>query len=152
MIMPTRSSPEVHEYNPWIDYDDDGIISYSDLFYFGKAWYTTGDPTKDVNMKRSYYSCQYYFSAIPIGGWVGCHNTTAGYDRVSLFIILWGMDATIEVWFGIEQTAFIVDTFTVKDLQTINKVYDVVGDRIILTIYNIDTNVGDVGVFMYITA
>jgi hypothetical protein len=50
MIIPSKSSPSVGEYDPWIDINGDGIIDGGDLGILGGSWYTSGDPTKNVNV------------------------------------------------------------------------------------------------------
>lgn len=50
MIMPTRSSPGTKEYDPWLDYNEDGKISLSDLVSLAQDYGATGDPIKNVNV------------------------------------------------------------------------------------------------------
>jgi len=38
------------EYDPWIDYNDDGTINYLDLYSLAKAYGTLGVPTKKVEV------------------------------------------------------------------------------------------------------
>jgi hypothetical protein len=48
LIIPTRSSP--NPYDPWLDVNDDGTINILDIATIAKAFGTTGDPTKNVNV------------------------------------------------------------------------------------------------------
>jgi hypothetical protein len=43
MIMPTRSTPAV-EYDPWLDYNDDGIVDISDILETALHFGATGTP------------------------------------------------------------------------------------------------------------
>jgi hypothetical protein len=44
MIIPSRSSPSIGEYDPWIDMNDDGIIDGGDLGILGGSWFASGTP------------------------------------------------------------------------------------------------------------
>jgi hypothetical protein len=143
MIMPTRSSPEVHEYNPWIDYDDDGIISYSDLFYFGKAWYTTGDPTKNVNVKDSIFTwCPGIVYIAPSSSW-SCRNSTIGYRQVTIRIfsnttLFVDVEAILTTYdpFGSESPSCIERFTYYEGYGILTKTYDVLGTSIEVVFYN----------------
>jgi len=50
MIQPTRSQSGVGEYNPWADYNEDGLIDIFDLVPGAASFGTEGDPTKNVNV------------------------------------------------------------------------------------------------------
>jgi hypothetical protein len=47
MIIPIRSAKQ---YDPWLDYNDDGKINLVDLSYLASSYNTAGDPTKNVNV------------------------------------------------------------------------------------------------------
>ena len=38
------------EYDPWLDYNEDGIVDVNDLHPLGQAYGSSGDPTKNVNV------------------------------------------------------------------------------------------------------
>jgi len=44
MIVPTRSSPGVGDYDPWVDINDDGQICGRDISIISRAFGTYGDP------------------------------------------------------------------------------------------------------------
>jgi len=50
IIIPTRSSPGIGEYDPWVDLNDDGTINILDCIIISGAFGTSGDPTKNVNV------------------------------------------------------------------------------------------------------
>jgi len=50
MVIPTRSSPDIGDYDPWIDVNDDGVIDISDLVIMVGTIPSEGDPTKNVNV------------------------------------------------------------------------------------------------------
>jgi len=52
-ILPTGSNNKTSgtgEYDPWLDYNDDGIVDYRDINPAARAFGTTGDPTKNVTV------------------------------------------------------------------------------------------------------
>jgi len=55
------------EYDPWLDYNEDGTIDVNDLSPLGEAYGSSGDPTKNVTIKHSYYEEDIYFPAMPPG-------------------------------------------------------------------------------------
>jgi hypothetical protein len=50
MMTRTRSSPDIGEYDPWIDLNDDGYIDVFDAVTLSGAAGTFGDPTRNVNV------------------------------------------------------------------------------------------------------
>ena len=45
-----RTTSSVREYDPWLDYNDDGIVDVQDLYSVGIAFGAMGDPTKNVTV------------------------------------------------------------------------------------------------------
>ena len=144
-------------YDPWVDYDESGNVDHMDLYQFAQSYGESGDPTKNVTIKRNYYTYHKSFTDVAPGSWNGIGNSTAGYDRVSLFMVIFQMNATIDVFFGIEGSGpFLVDEFSVYGWDEwstcIHRVYDVDGDRIVVNIKNIGTSIGEEYIGMYVTA
>jgi len=50
IIIPTRSSPAIGEYDPWIDYDENRKIDWKDLLGLARTYGSLGNPTKNVNV------------------------------------------------------------------------------------------------------
>jgi hypothetical protein len=50
MFIPMSGSQFTKQYDPWLDYDDDGKIGPADLALLLHSYGTTGDPTKNVNV------------------------------------------------------------------------------------------------------
>jgi hypothetical protein len=50
MFIPMSGSQSSKQYDPWLDYNDDGKISLADLVSLAQSYGTTGDPTKNVNV------------------------------------------------------------------------------------------------------
>lgn len=49
------SIPMAHQengdtYDPWLDYNEDGVIDANELYLIGQSYGTLGDPTKNVNV------------------------------------------------------------------------------------------------------
>jgi len=98
-FIPMSGSQTQRQYDPWLDYNDDGKISLADLVSLAQSYGTTGDPTKNVNVTNwpnwpiSQYNILHfsdfniswmmglptYYVPLPIG-YVG------GYSRMSIFI------------------------------------------------------------------
>jgi hypothetical protein len=49
-IIPTFSSPGVGDYNPWLDINGDGVVDGGDIIQAARAFGTSGDPTRPVNV------------------------------------------------------------------------------------------------------
>jgi len=147
------------EYDPWVDLDGDGVVDSTDLGMLGVAWGSTGDPTRNVTVTNAYYTAQKWFVNITELGYQGSFwMPTAGYSHVSVYIIVFYMEAYIDVLFGIEQTHFSVDTFTMEydtTTETVHIMYDVVGEQIGISVSNLGltgTSAGEIAIFMYVTA
>lgn len=154
-IMPVSS---LGTYDPWLDINDDGKIDLKDYYTVGKAYGTYGNPAKNVIMTRSYYCCYKGFTNMAYRDEVLYGNDTAGYDRVSLLIIIWHMNAWVQIRFQIsEYISFAVENFTINGgnvggQASVTRVYDVLGTICYVDVINIGTTVGDVGIYMYVTA
>jgi hypothetical protein len=88
-IMPVSS---IGTYDPWLDSNDDGKIDLKDYFAVGKAYGTSGDPTKNVNV-TNWPQPELDYEILRIGrcnmtGASGTNvlNYTGGYSRVSLSV------------------------------------------------------------------
>jgi hypothetical protein len=111
-----------------------------------------------VTVKRDYYSSVKWFTNMTRLG-IGYHScATAGYDRVSIFIIVYHMNVTIQVSFMVQGCGpFPIDEFTVYGWSewstTVHKSYDVMGDTIGISFTNIGANEdNEIASLMYITA
>jgi hypothetical protein len=62
IVLPTRSSPSVVEYDPWADINDDGTINMYDIAYTAQRYGTSGDPTKNVNVTNWEVDCYHRYS------------------------------------------------------------------------------------------
>jgi len=61
MIMPTRSSSAERQYDPWIDYNDDGKISIGDIVNTISFFGTSGEP---INKTALLYNVNDTFTAL----------------------------------------------------------------------------------------
>jgi len=112
---PNMTSPS--EYDPWIDYNDDGKVDYMDLYSLAKAYGTSGDSTKNVNVVNwpSQYDVQYFnlnISWLENYGWqyapvgpVFC----GGYSRLSILMY------PLKLSEGDYEVTILIDTIYWKD-------------------------------------
>jgi len=61
LIIPTRSQT-AGQYDPWLDWNDDGKINLIDVFRTELAFGTSGDPTKPVNVTNWETDCYHHYS------------------------------------------------------------------------------------------
>jgi hypothetical protein len=71
------------EYDPWIDYNEDGIIDVNDLSPLGQAYGSSGDPTRVVYIKHSTGWWATTHLLLPESSWE-FYNTTQGYKQMTL--------------------------------------------------------------------
>lgn len=85
------SSQQIGEYDPWLDYNEDGKIDIKDLATAAKAYGTLGDPTKNVNITN--WPPDYTVQTVSINvTWNNYHGfatsqpivNAGGYSRVTL--------------------------------------------------------------------
>ena len=102
-------------YDPWADINDDGKIDMKDIGYEARLFGTTGNSTKNVtvtNWPESHRSVPYVVDqTVPLpmnplimGYSFGVPDVNVeGYSRMSVYIKVWGFDATPEanVQFGV---------------------------------------------------
>jgi hypothetical protein len=50
MTLPAKSSPDLGEYDPWVDINDDGTINFLDAILLGTAFGTTGTPINKTEL------------------------------------------------------------------------------------------------------
>jgi hypothetical protein len=117
----------------------------------------TSSPSQVV-MKRDYYSSLKWFANMTRLEIRGHSCDTAGYDRVSIFIIVYHMNVTVQVSFKVQGCGpFPVDEFTVygwKEWSTVvHKSYDVMGETMVICYTNIGTNeYNEIASLIYVTA
>lgn len=88
--MSSRSTL-TREYDPWLDYDDNGVIDMDDIGYTCLQFGTKGNPTKPVVIHREWMEGNFSFS-LPPGWGVEFAVTTAGYDRIRISINAYSLD------------------------------------------------------------
>lgn len=94
MITPTRSQSGVGEYNPWADYNADGIIDIFDIVPGAVAFSSEGDPTRNVSITnwpaepapKTITVCQDY--VVQLNDWISLPflADVEDYDYFSIFI------------------------------------------------------------------
>lgn len=71
LILIQASSQQESQYNPWLDYNDDGVINVTDLQAFAHAYGTSGTPL-NMPMSLKYDS-----------GWIDIHDKQGQYFTVT---------------------------------------------------------------------
>jgi hypothetical protein len=93
-VIPVSS---IGTYDPWLDSNDDGKIDLKDYFAVGKAYGTSGDPTKNVNVTNLTPSISDYevlkMGRINITGsfYDYMANYSGGYSRIGLLVSIVGV-------------------------------------------------------------
>ena len=84
MFIPMSGSQSSKQYDPWLDYNDDGKISLADLVSLAQSYGTTGDPTKNVIAKSDYYLWKMSNLVLHPGEIIVIENETAGYTQLAI--------------------------------------------------------------------
>ena len=89
MMVPTSSSPTAGEYDPWLDYNDDGIIDIYDVVATCICYDTTGDPTKPV-VVNGYYAKEWNETVeLDENESITYRVSTAGLKTLTLQVSIW---------------------------------------------------------------
>jgi len=78
-------------YDPWLDYNEDGIIDVNDLHPLGQAYGTSGDPTRNVTIAghvSKLIRAAESVSVPPTLGWVSDLIWIDGYAKITILITL----------------------------------------------------------------
>lgn len=86
-ILPT-SSQSAGDYDPWLDYNDDGKIDMRDIGASARAFGASGDSQRNVTIEGYNWKSYSYKIKIPSGKTWHLNITTAGYEQITI-----GMDA-----------------------------------------------------------
>lgn len=104
MVIPIRSS--TNTYDPWLDYNEDGKISLSDLVSFANSYGTSGDPAKNVTVTDWELDCYHRYTvelAVDKGS-----ATVGNANPVSVYVHV--------TYQGKQVTTFISDNFHVCNI------------------------------------
>jgi hypothetical protein len=84
MFIPMSGSQSTKQYDPWLDYNDDGKISLADLVSLAQSYGTTGNPTKNVSVSNYGFKVLSYDINITANTG-GCINIpVSGYRQITL--------------------------------------------------------------------
>jgi hypothetical protein len=148
-IIPTRSllptdsvNASKPEYDPWLDYNEDGIVDISDILDTSLAFGSTGDPTKNVYVvqmsphightwENEYI---YWFAGLTTLTTTGWHDCR-GYSTMYIYLRV----------MNISSNQYATTTVTITFIQWIPDVaeypaYHQAAGQPTLTLTNIDTN------------
>jgi len=77
-------------YDPWLDYNEDGIIDVNELHSLGEAYGSSGDPTRNITIAS--HATEYlrpdglHISIPPASRWFSSMISIDGYAKVTLLI------------------------------------------------------------------
>jgi hypothetical protein len=116
MIIPTRSSPGVGEYDAWVDVNDDGKISILDISAVARAYGTSGNATKAVVI-AGYSNVENLTSFVLMNQTLmNITISTAGYRMLTLSLYAESKDAhKFEIFWGYK----IASRFAYSTVQTL---------------------------------
>jgi hypothetical protein len=82
VIVPMSTQQGGSTYDPWLDYNEDGVIDVNDLHPLGGAYGTTGDPTKNVNVTNWPVARELFPENLKLRGY---YYWVSGYSRRDLW-------------------------------------------------------------------
>jgi len=142
------------EYDPWLDYNEDGIIGVNDLSLLGQAYGSSGDLTKNVTTTLAYRIGYYNDTSSPASF---ITIDTRGYRQITLVFSM-GDKAKIEVTWWVNGTGFRDSYFPIETINFFDpgggktkKIYQVQGAKLKVKISPIDTFV-EFHISYYMTA
>lgn len=86
------SSQTTKQYDPWLDYNDDGRIDMRDIGMTCMAFGTTGDPAKPVIINHNWQEGNFSFN-LGLNKYVSLNITTVGFRIVTIRILAYSIDA-----------------------------------------------------------
>jgi len=109
MMIPTTCSPAIREYDPWLDYNDDGKISLSDLVSLAMHYGTSGDPAKPVIINHNWKEGNFSFNLNPNKN-VYFTIPVSGFQTLTVYIRAFSNDEhKFEVYLGFIVNGSIAD-------------------------------------------
>jgi hypothetical protein len=144
-------------YDPWLDYDDDGVIDVNELHRIAEAYGSSGEPTRNVTIFR------HVTSYVRLGGtsnisipaqsiWLSEMVLIDGYAKVTVLVrkpegsnVYWDLLACDN-----EGRTWLVET--IPNSSNWVRTYDVMSQGIRIRIYNYQINAITVDVAVYLVA
>jgi hypothetical protein len=163
IVLPTKSSPNVVDYDPMADINGDGKIDMYDIGYTAQRFGTSGDPTKNMNVMNSYFEWGSLDIIIAPGESFQLFNASQGYSTVSFACAYAGPDfppMRLDVYFspaGVDGPGLAVDSFEMNSSITtyrilmVQRTYAVVGGEFSLQILDLGNEPAKVGLYVYMT-
>jgi hypothetical protein len=149
MVSATRSA---FEYDPWLDYNEDGVIDVSDLHPLGGSYGTMGDSTKNVtiaghvnklafNVSTGVESYSAYYT-----GWI----SVDGYSKVTICI---STETSVNSY-RLVTSHYAGHAYTVDEAtnfqECLVRTYDVPNEQIRVTFVNMDEFTVDLDIDVYL--
>jgi len=142
------------EYDPWLDYNEDGIIDVNDLASTAQAYSSSGDPTKNVTTTLAHRIGYYNDTSPPASSII---IDTRGYRQITLVFSM-GDKASIFVSWWVNGTEFHDSYFLIETINFFNpdgekmwRTYQVQGAKLELVIQGLESSV-DYKISYYMTA
>jgi hypothetical protein len=101
VTLPTKSSTDGVEYDPWADIDDSGAVNIVDITKVARAFGTAGDPTKPMQIEGYQWSENATSFVLDVTENLNATISTAGYRYVAVGIYAYSADShQFEVFIG----------------------------------------------------
>ncbi|HKZ94060.1 MAG TPA: hypothetical protein VJ249_05715 [Candidatus Bathyarchaeia archaeon] len=144
-------------YDPWLDYDENGIIDANELQRLGEAYGSTGDPTKNITIAG--HATQYLrpggvnIMIPPSGSWLSSMISIDGYAKVTVLIWLSTPgNCYFKIYAGDDAGySWLIETATPNG-QSWVKTYDAMSQRIQIEIFNSSPSTVTAQVSVYLVA
>jgi hypothetical protein len=136
MFIPMSGSQSTKQYDPWLDYNDDGKISLADLVSLAQSYGTTGNPTKNVNVTnwQPNYAMETYWEHLNITWKNGYGNVGLGvggkrwfgdFDKMYVYLEIENISKSAEgkrvtIWISQIQWSFIINGKYVSALEDLS--------------------------------
>lgn len=106
VIVPLSTLQGGSTYDPWLDYNEDGIVDARDLQFLGQSYGSTGDSTKNVKVDHFNSNVTSYDISVPAQSTNNVNITTDGYTKVSLGFSVNSLTVPVSV-----RTGFLFDSY-----------------------------------------
>ena len=157
VVVVPMSTQQSGMYDPWLDYNEDGVIDVNELHPLGEAYGSSGDPTKNVTIAKhaskviraavgvSVPSSTYWFSdPIAIDGYSKVTVLIRFYAVANAYYLIASDNIVDSAWWSVDSAV----SFPLHLVKT----YDVMNQRIEVQAWNGDGEARTIDVDIYLMA